>query len=89
MKSCDVPYGFVESSRALDTIKPLVPRVYIPTFVSSFGQGMLVPTLPLFVAELVRDRTSSDVNFTLVTLAVAMAGIGTMISNVPDRKSVV
>ncbi len=83
MKSCDVPYGFVESSRALDTIKPLVPRVYIPTFVSSFGQGMLVPTLPLFVAELVRDRTSSDVNFTLVTLAVAMAGIGTMISNVP------
>ncbi len=42
----------------------------------SFGTGMLVPTLPLFAAEL-------GVNFTLVTLAVAMAGLGTLVWNVP------
>ena len=46
-------------------------------FLASFGQGMLVPTLPLFVAEL-------GVNYTLVTLTVAMAGLGTLVWNVPS-----
>lgn len=46
-------------------------------FLASFGQGMLVPTLPLFVRDL-------GVNFTMVTLAVAMAGLGTLVWNVPS-----
>ncbi len=45
-------------------------------FLASFGQGMLIPTLPLFVRDL-------GVNFTLVTVAVATAGLGTLVWNVP------
>jgi MFS family permease len=43
----------------------------------SAGQGILVPTLPLFA----QDRF--DVNFSLVSLVVAAAGLGTLISDVP------
>ena len=66
----------MRTSGALATLGPLVPRVYLPTFLASFGQGMLIPTLPLFVRDL-------GVNFTLVTLAVAVAGLGTLVWNVP------
>ena len=60
----------------LSTLRPLIPGVYLPSFLMSFGIGMLVPTLPLFAAGL-------GVNFTLVTLVVAMAGLGTLVWNVP------
>jgi len=60
----------------MHTIRPLVPRVYLPTFLASFGEGMLIPTLPLYLASL-------GVNYTLVTLAVAMMGFGTLAANVP------
>ncbi len=79
-----VPCAPVNSGRARDTFKHLIPRVYIPTFVTSFGQGMLLPTLPLFLRDILRDPATDDVNVALVTLPIAMAGVGTLIANVPS-----
>ena len=67
----------MQAPSTLATLKPLIPRIYLPTFLAAFGQGMLVPTLPLFVAGL-------GVNFTLVTLAIATAALGTLVWNVPS-----
>lgn len=53
----------------------LIP-VYVPTFLLAFAQGMLVPTLPLYAQ-------SFGVSFSLVSLAVAAAGIGTLAADVP------
>lgn len=50
--------------------------VYIPTFLLSFGQGVLVPTLPYFAKGF-------GVPFSLVSLAVAAAGLGTLVADVP------
>lgn len=50
--------------------------VYIPTFLLSFGQGVLVPTLPFFAKGF-------GVPFSLVSLAVAAAGLGTLVADVP------
>lgn len=60
-------------SRALSLILP----VYVPSLLLSAGQGILVPTLPLFA----QDRFS--VNFSLISLVVAAAGLGTLVSDVP------
>ncbi|MFM7196914.1 MAG: MFS transporter [Chloroflexota bacterium] len=60
-------------SRTLSLILP----VYVPSLLLSAGQGILVPTLPLFA----QDRF--EVNFSLVSLVVAAAGLGTLISDVP------
>ncbi|MCY3782427.1 MAG: MFS transporter [Chloroflexi bacterium] len=60
----------------LQTLRPLIAGVYLPAFLMFFGVGMLTPTLPLFAAEL-------GVNYTLVTLAVAVTGLGTLLWNVP------
>ena len=46
--------------------------------------GMLVPTLPLFVADLVRDPRTGEVNITLVGLAVGMAALGTLLWTLPS-----
>ena len=73
----------MQFERARDTVKHLISRVYAPTFSMSFGQGMLIPTLPLFVAELVRDPASGDVNYTLVAVAIAMFNLGALVWNVP------
>jgi MFS family permease len=51
--------------------------VYVPTLLLSIGQGVLVPTLPLYAK-------SFDVSNTLVALAVAAAGLGTLIGDVPS-----
>ena len=74
----------MHSGRALNTVTSLVPRVYIQIFTASVGMGMLVPTLPLFVADLVRDPRSSEVNITLVGLAVGMAALGTLLWTLPS-----
>lgn len=50
--------------------------VYLPTFLLAFGQGMLVPTLPLFALEF-------DPSYSLASLVVSAAGIGTVIADVP------
>ena len=60
----------------LQTLRPLIPGVYLPALLMFCGVGMLTPTLPLFAAEL-------GVNYTLVTLAVAVTGLGTLVWNVP------
>jgi MFS family permease len=52
--------------------------VYVPTFLLAFGQGMTVPTLPLYVQSGFED------SFSLISLVVAAAGIGTVISDVPS-----
>lgn len=50
--------------------------VYVPTALLAFGQGMLVTTLPLYAAQF-------GVAYTLVSLAVSAAAIGTLLTDVP------
>jgi MFS family permease len=50
--------------------------VYVPTALLAFGQGLLIPTLPVYAAQF-------DVPFTLVSLAVGAAAIGTLVTDVP------
>ncbi len=50
--------------------------VYVPTFLLSFGQGLLVPTLPYFAKGF-------GVAESLIGFAVAAAAIGTLIADVP------
>lgn len=54
----------------------LLLPVYVPTLLLSIGQGILVPTLPLYAQEF-------GVSFSLVALAVAAAGLGTLVCDVP------
>ncbi|HEV2122771.1 MAG TPA: MFS transporter, partial [Chloroflexota bacterium] len=54
----------------------LVLPVYVPTLLLSIGTGILVPTLPLYA-------DSFGVSLSLVSLAVAAAGMGTLIGDVP------
>jgi len=54
----------------------MVMPVYVPTFLLSFAQGMLIPILPIFAKGF-------GVSFSLASLAVAAAGIGTLIADVP------
>jgi MFS family permease len=56
----------------------LVLSVYLPTFLLAFGQGMTVPTLPLYVQQ------GFEESFSLISLVVAAAGIGTVVSDVPS-----
>ena len=51
--------------------------VFLPTFLLGFGQGMLIPALPLFLLEI------NGSSYSLVSLVVAAAGIGTVIADVP------
>ena len=55
----------------------LVLPVYVPTLLLSIGQGVLIPTLPLYAK-------SFGVSNTLVSLAVAAAGLGTLLADVPS-----
>ena len=50
--------------------------VYVPTFLLALGQGMMVPTLPLYAQTFVDS-------FSLISLAIAAAGVGALIANVP------
>lgn len=54
----------------------MVMPVYVPSFLLSFGQGVLVPTLPVFAKGF-------GVSFSLVSLVVAAAGIGTLAADLP------
>ena len=51
--------------------------VYLPTFLLAFGQGMLVPTLPLYALRF-------NDSFSLASLVVSAAGIGTVLADVPS-----
>jgi len=50
--------------------------VYVPTLLLSIGSGVLVPTLPLYA-------DSFGVSLSLVAIAVAAEGLGTLIGDVP------
>lgn len=50
--------------------------VYIPTALLAFGQGLLVPTLPVYALSL-------HASFGLVSLIVAAAGLGTLAADLP------
>jgi len=58
-------------------MRALLLPVYVPTLLLSFGQAIVVPTLPLFARAF-------GVSFSLISLAVAAAGVGTMFADVPS-----
>ena len=64
------------SRGALRQTYSLLLPVYVPTLLLSVGQGILVPTLPLYAQDF-------GVNYALVSLAVAAAGLGTLVGDVP------
>jgi MFS family permease len=55
----------------------LVLAVYVPTALLSFGQGLLLATLPLFAAD------AFDVSYSVVSFVVSAAALGTLITDVP------
>jgi MFS family permease len=55
---------------------PLAVAVYVPTFLLSFAQGLLVAILPLYAA-------SFGVGYGLVGFATSAAAIGTLLTDVP------
>jgi MFS family permease len=59
------------------TIRSLVWSVYAPSFLLSFGQGLLIPVLPEFA---IQEFNSTDA---MVGLAVAAKALGTMSFDVP------
>ena len=72
----------MQHRETLHAIRWLVLRVYVQAFLIAFGTGILIPTLPLFVAELFVAELE-EVAFTLSTLAVATVGLGTLLGSVP------
>ena len=61
--------------RPTSTASLLIP-VYVPTFLLAFGQGVMIPTLPLYAQ-------SFGLSFGLVSVVVAAAGLGTLLADVP------
>lgn len=64
------PSATIASRRAL-----FLP-VYVPTFLLALGQGLLLPTLPVYALEF-------DVSYAMASLVLAAAGIGTLLADVP------
>lgn len=58
---------------------PFLLPVYVPTFLISFGKGMLGPILPLYVQ-------SFDASYALVGLVLASQGLGTLLCDLPAGK---
>ncbi len=58
------------------TWRSLCLPIYLPTFLLSFGQGALIPTLPLYAK-------SFNVSLSLIGLAVAIHEVGILIADVP------
>lgn len=55
---------------------PLIFPLYVPTFIFSFCQGLLVPILPLYVSDF-------DVSYSLIGLVLAGEGLGMLITDIP------
>ena len=55
----------------------LLLPVYVPSFLLAFTQGLLIPTLPLYA-------TTFGVSFSLISLAVAARGLGTLAMDLPS-----
>jgi MFS family permease len=58
------------------TRQGLILSVYLPSLLLSFASGLLIPTLPLYVRSL-------GASFEVVSIVVAMAGLGTLVADVP------
>ncbi|MGH2459642.1 MAG: MFS transporter [Chloroflexota bacterium] len=58
------------------TRRGLILSVYLPSLLLSFASGLLIPTLPLYVH-------SMGASFEVVSVVVAMAGLGTLLADVP------
>lgn len=56
--------------------RALLLPVYVPTFLLSLGEGLLLPILPVYALTF-------DVSFAMAALVIAAAGIGTMLADVP------
>jgi MFS family permease len=56
--------------------RTIVLAVYAPSFLIAFAAGILIPVLPLYVRSL-------GASFAVVSLVVAAAGLGTLLSDVP------
>lgn len=54
----------------------LVLSVYLPSFLLSFANGLLIPTVPLYVHTF-------GVSFEVISIVVAAAGIGTVAGDIP------
>ncbi len=57
-------------------IRALLVPLYLPAFLFFIGVGMLVPTLPLLIAEF-------GVSYTAIGVAVAMVSLGNLAFNIP------
>ncbi|MCC6791051.1 MAG: MFS transporter, partial [Thermomicrobiales bacterium] len=66
----------MESDRKQSQQFDLLLSVYIPAALLAFGQGLLLTTLPLYIASL-------DVSYGLVSLVVGAAALGTLVMDVP------
>lgn len=60
----------------MTTRRALLLSVYLPSALLAFGQGILLPTLPVFALDF-------DVSFAMAALAISMAGVGTMVADIP------
>jgi MFS family permease len=52
--------------------------VYLPTLLLSLGQGILLPTLPIYAAK------SLGVSFALVSVAIGASAVGTLLADLPS-----
>ncbi|MXY12733.1 MAG: MFS transporter, partial [Chloroflexi bacterium] len=57
-------------------IRRLLVPLYLPAFFFFVGVGMLVPTLPLLLAEF-------GVSYTAIAVGVAVVSVGTILFNLP------
>jgi MFS family permease len=55
---------------------PLIAPFYLPSLIFSFAQGLLLPILPLYVADF-------DVSYGLVGVVLAGAGLGALLGDIP------
>src|SRR5688572_19924236 len=55
---------------------PLIFPLFVPTFIFSFCQGLLLPILPLYVSEF-------DVSYSLIGLVLAGEGLGMLLTDIP------
>ncbi len=55
----------------------LLLPVYVPALLLALGQGILIPTLPLYAKSL-------GISFALVSVAVGAGGVGTLLADLPS-----
>lgn len=59
-----------------NTLRALIPTLYLPSLMINFGNGVLVPILPLYAAGF-------EISYGLIGLILAGEALGTLIGDVP------